>query len=62
MTQKKLKMVSAKLFSACLVRRGSWYLENGCLGHLSRRPLTRHGRACKPRGEVPQQSAHAARS
>lgn len=61
MTQKKLKMVSARLFAACPVRRGVWYLENGCLGYLSRSPLTRHGRACKPRREGRRQSAHAGR-
>ena len=61
MTQKKLKMVSARLFAACPVRRGVWYLENGCLGYLSRSPLTRHGRPCKPSREVRQQYARAAR-
>lgn len=61
MTQKKLRLVTAKLFAACPVRRGSWYLENGCVVQSTRSPLSRHGRACDQglRGESRRPSAHA---
>lgn len=49
MTQKKLRLVTAKLFAACPVRRGAWYLENGCDAQRSRSPLSRHGRLCDQR-------------
>jgi hypothetical protein len=63
MTQKKLKMVRARLFAACAVRRGSWYLENGCFAQHARTRLSRHGSPCQqqPRREIRRNFAHAGR-
>lgn len=49
MTQKKLRLVRAKLFSACPVRRGAWYLEEGCLGLRAPAQGWRAGRFCERR-------------
>jgi hypothetical protein len=63
MTQKKLRLVGAKLFSACPVRRGSWYLEEGCLARQAPHRLARLGHLCgqRPRRAVRRSFDHARR-
>ena len=49
MTQKKLRLVRARLFSACPVRRGARYLDEECMVWRVPRPGDRAARGCGAR-------------
>jgi len=46
MTQKKLRLVRARLFGRCPVRRGAWYVDTECASRRSPRPYQRAAHGC----------------
>jgi hypothetical protein len=60
MTEKKLRLVRARLFAACPVRRGARHLDDECAGLRAERPGARaaHGCGARPGGAVSRASDH----
>ena len=59
MTDKKLRLVRARLFAACPVRRGARYLDEECTGLRAPRPgdPAMHGCGARLGREAPRRSA-----
>lgn len=61
MTQKKLRLVRARLFGRCPVRRGALYLDRECSATRAPRPEQHaaHGCGAAPTGAVSRTIDHA---
>ena len=56
MTQKKLRLVRARLFGRCPVRLGAWHVDAGCTARRSARPLQSAAHGCGMRSPYAPQT------